>query len=87
LQSANGSFVWGDVIAKLFNKSKKKLLATNPGTAEILWITALAVRALEEMATQKNLWDLVPTLYHFSPLVIDEPTKKEAFKFLPSPNI
>ena len=59
LQSASGSFAWGDVIGKLFKTTKEDLMGANPGCGEDVWITALAIRALEEMASQKDLWELV----------------------------
>ena len=59
LQSASGSFVWGDVIAKLWNRTQEDLMAANPGSGEDLWITTLAIRALEEMTSQKDLWELI----------------------------
>ena len=63
LQAADGHFIWGNVISKRFGKSREEIVKSWPGPEnerlEDIWMTVLAVVALEMITQQKDLWELV----------------------------
>ena len=62
LQSAGGSFKWGNAVETVLGKTKEEAMKTKPAEddSDTSWITALMVAVLRiKFEPSKELWELV----------------------------